>query len=312
MTESPFRAAYWYWPSKTSDTRVGRIRVDEAVPLSDLVEHVKLTVPSVSFRDVMVAPTKLTWEAAVSPRKVEKRRVKRLSSEERRERWEREKVAELVGKYPEIASEVSMTAMVGSAKRGDEFLRMSTVWLRRRRGFGDIQRVLNVDPDTDWEMEDTDHWREYGLIRFTYLDRDGVERQSSHPIGFARYLQELEKLARWEERRRPRMLMYARLQRAVREMPGRSDMVYRTLKDVTFPDPNDPEGKEMRVEPNRTVTYLPPQSLEWLIRDGYVKPLCLSGESAEDCPCEWHRLAALTRDDTEFLALYGWKNPFDE
>lgn len=149
MTESsPFRAAYWYWPSKTSDTRVGRIRVDEAVPLSDLVEHVKLTVPSVSFRDVMVAPTKLTWEAAVSPRKVEKRRVKRLSSEERRERWEREKVAELVGKYPEIASEVSMTAMVGSAQRGDEFLRMSTVWLRRQRGYDHVDRVLNVDDQT--------------------------------------------------------------------------------------------------------------------------------------------------------------------
>lgn len=201
--------------------------------------------------------------------------------------------------------------LVGSAQRGDEFLRMSTVWLRRQRGYDHVDRVLNVDPDTDRVMEDTDHWVEEGVIRFIYVDRDGVEQKTLRSMGFARYLKALEEIAHHEERRRPRMLMYAQLQRAVREMPGRSDVVYRVLKGLDFPDPNNP-GREMHVDANRTVTYLPRQSLEWLIRDGYVKPLCLSGESAEDCPCEWHRLAALTRDDTEFLALYGWKNPFDE
>jgi hypothetical protein len=203
-----------------------------------------------------------------------------------------------------------MDEKTASTIRGNEFLRMSTLWLQRNRGFT-VQQVLNVDPDTAEQMEGTDHWSEYAVIRFTYLDRNGAERETSRPIGFARFLQELEKLARWEERRRPRMLLYARLQRAVRAMPRRSDMMYRVLKGLDFPDPENP-GLEMHVDANRTVTYLPPQSLEWLIRDGYVKPLCLSGKSAEDCPCEWHRIAALAAEDTEFLMLYRWKNPFDE
>lgn len=106
-------------------------------------------------------------------------------------------------------------------------------------------------------------------------------------------------------------IMFRDLQRAIKAMDAREDIVYRVLTGMNFPDPDNP-GREVRVEANRTVTYLPPESLPGLIRDGHVKPLCLSGESADECPCEWHRLAALTREDTEFLALYGWKNPFDD
>jgi len=111
-----------------------------------------------------------------------------------------------------------------------------------------------------------------------------------------------------EERRRPRLEMMRSMKAAIAEMPGRADMVFEVLVGMNYPGP---DGVERRSEANAIVTYLPPESLSWLIKDGHVKPLCTTGESHDECPCEWHRLAALTKDDQEWLSLYGWTNPFN-
>lgn len=113
--------------------------------------------------------------------------------------------------------------------------------------------------------------------------------------------------ARIEERRRPRLEMMRTMKAAIAEIPGRSDMVFEVLVGMDYPGP---EGENVRSEAGDIVTYLPPTSTTWLIKEGHVRPLCTTGQSGEDCGCKWCRMAALTEEDREWLSLYGWANPF--
>lgn len=188
-----------------------------------------------------------------------------------------------------------------------EFLDVVTLWLRRT-GEPYARRVLSVVQDNEISGGCYTCWETCAVLRITFIDADEETHAVTRRTVFADLVKQLEQLAQHEARRRPRLDMLRTMKSAIREMPGRSDMVYRVLKGMDYPGP---DGQECRAEVGDIVTYLPPGSIEHLVRDGRVKPLCTSGMSGEDCACDWCRLAALTRDDKEWLSLYGWKNPFE-
>jgi hypothetical protein len=200
-----------------------------------------------------------------------------------------------------------------------EFLDMVALWMRRsdnrhvrrngQRGrLRSVQRVLAVVQDEETTGGCHTCYETEAVLRITYLDDAGATHTVTEWVAYAQLIKDLEQLARTEERRRPRLEMMRTMTAAIAEMPGRSDVVFEVLNGLDYPGP---DGENVRSEAGDIVTYLPPASTTWLIKEGHVRPLCTTGQSGEDCGCKWCRVAALTEEDREWLSLYGWANPFN-
>jgi hypothetical protein len=201
----------------------------------------------------------------------------------------------------------------------DEFLGMVALWLRRggnryewrnnkRDRSRPARRVLAVVQDEETTGGCHTCYETHAVLRITYIDDVGETHTVTRWTEYAQLIKDLEQLAKIEERRRPRLELMRSMKVAIAEMPERSDMVFKVLTGLDYPGP---DGENRRSEAGDVVKYLPPESIEWLIKDGHVQPLCTTGESGDECPCEWCRVAALTEDDQEWLSLYGWANPFN-
>lgn len=187
------------------------------------------------------------------------------------------------------------------------FLEVLTIWLRE-----------NVDPKAAKAMTLAEGTKQTGfchtcadtikVVWITYIDESGTPRNIARATTYATLIKELEKIAFIEDRREARAVLLRDLTAAIGELPGRTDMVYEVLAEfLRFPGR---DGVECVVQRGSIVEYLPAVSIPWLIKDGLVKPLCMNAET-ETCTCEWCRLAALTEEDREWLAFYGWHNPFE-
>jgi hypothetical protein len=202
----------------------------------------------------------------------------------------------------------------------DEFLDMVALWMRRRgnryadnwrysskESLQSVQRVLAVVQDEETTGGCHTCYETHAVLRITYIDDTGETHTVTRWVAYAQLIKDLEQLAQIEERRQPRLEMMRTMTAAIAEMPGRSDVVFEVLVGMDYPGP---DGENVRSEAGDIVTYLPPTSTSWLIKEGHVRPLCTTGQSGEDCNCKWCRVAALTEEDREWLSLYGWANPF--
>lgn len=190
----------------------------------------------------------------------------------------------------------------------NEFYTTVAKWLGQV-GHRDVKRVYLVQEITKQLGGCETCWEEVKYLRIGYYDNSRLYGRMitvDKRVAYADFIRDLEKIAYNEERRQPRMRMHADLRTAIKTMPGRGEMVFKTLTKLRY---KDADGVEHRVEPDTILTYLPPTSVEWLVKEGHVQPLCTS-ETSEDCSCDWCQLSVLTEQDQEWLGLYGWKNPF--
>jgi hypothetical protein len=186
------------------------------------------------------------------------------------------------------------------------FMEVLAVWLRE-----------NVDPKAAIAYTLAEGTKETGgchtcyetikVVWITYADETGKMYNIARATNYATLIKDLEKIAYTEDRREARALLLRDLTAAIIALPGRTDMVYEVLAEfLRFPGR---DGVECVVHRGSIVEYLPAVSIPWLIKDGLVKPMCTN--ATESCVCEWCRLAALTDEDREWLAFYGWHNPFE-
>lgn len=209
--------------------------------------------------------------------------------------------------------------LVQGGRSQAEFFDMVALWMHRggdryewrnnkRDRSRPVRRVLGVTQDEETTGGCHTCYETHAVLRITYIDDTGETHTVTKWTAYAQLIKDLEQLAKIEERRRPRLEMMRAMKAAIAEMPRRPDVVFEVLHGLDYPGP---DGVDRRSEAGEIVTYLPPESISWLIKDGHVKPLCTTGESGDECPCEWCRLAALTEGDREWLSYYGWANPFN-
>jgi hypothetical protein len=187
----------------------------------------------------------------------------------------------------------------------NEFHRTVKLWMRQQR-HGDVATVESVQSDQETSGGCPSCYDTYKVVKITYMTTENHIATATFHVEYAQLIKDLERIAYSEERRRPRMRMHADLRRAVKTLVGRPSMVFKIKVKMDAPGP---DGTEVTYRAGDTVRWLPPQSVELMLQRGWVTALCTNDSL---CGCDWHALAALTREDQEWLELYGWENPFDD
>lgn len=101
------RDVQWSWESRDGDTRVGHASVNGRVSVTDLVSYVQGITPGVGPDEIMVNFATVRWTRPATADELAERQQRNEDQRVRQEKWERETLQRLLGKYGNPGSEGS-------------------------------------------------------------------------------------------------------------------------------------------------------------------------------------------------------------